>query len=264
MNILEAIKERRSVRTYSGEPLSARQSALLTEAIDEVINPFGGRVTIRLRRYALEGDFRPSTYGVIKGATDFFLVGMADDETSELAAGFCFEQIVLKARQEGLGTCWIAATFKDSDFKGSGEWPEGEKLRIVSPVGVPGNKRMMERLTGWVMRSAARKPFADLFFDGGFDRPLSPDSRYGEALEMMRLAPSSTNSQPWRALVEGDTVHFFCKTSSRCSVIDMGIGICHFYLTEQFRGRDGRLFKTDVITPAPPHLKYICSYTAAR
>jgi len=57
---------------------------------------------------------------------------------------------------------------------------------------------------------------------------------------MMRLAPSSVNSQPWRALVVGDTVHFYYTPKSNLSLIDCGIGLCHFYEDERFHGHAGR------------------------
>lgn len=260
MNIIEAIKERRSVRSFNGEPLSESMRDQLTAAIANIFNPFGGSYSIRLKQFDLKNGYKPTTYGVIRGASDFFLIGIADDDVSALAAGFGFEQVVLTAWQLGLGTCWIAATFKGTDFDNGQSWPDGERLRIVCPVGTAAGKSVMEKITRLAVGSNKRKPFADLFFSDDFDRPLLPESRFGEALGMLRLAPSSTNSQPWRALVDGDTVHFYCVPKSPASVLDCGIGICHFYETERFNGHAGTFFKAD---PAPAsHLnwRYLISY----
>ena len=49
--------------------------------------------------------------------------------------------------------------------------------------------------------SAKRKPMDDLFI-------VNDESKFYWPLEMMRLAPSSTNSQPWRAEVDSNTVYF--------------------------------------------------------
>uniref|UniRef100_UPI0025A9D4BB nitroreductase family protein n=1 Tax=uncultured Duncaniella sp. TaxID=2768039 RepID=UPI0025A9D4BB len=116
MNIIEAIKGRRSVRSFNGVPISETDRAELTKAIKGVTDPFGGKVTIRLKEFDMKDGYKPSTYGMIKGASDFFLLGIGSDEAAALSAGFCFEQVVLKARQLGLGTCWIAATFKGAAF----------------------------------------------------------------------------------------------------------------------------------------------------
>lgn len=261
MNIIQAMKERRSVRSFNGKPLSPEMAADLEKAIHESYTLFGGKISIRLKSFDLQGDFKPSTYGVIKGASDFFLMAMGDDEDSAITAGFQFEQIVLKAWQLGLGTCWIAGTYKGSQFDERETWPDGESLKIICPVGVPEKPRMFEKMMRKMAGSDNRKPFADLFFKDDFARPLARDDKFGESLEMLRLAPSSTNSQPWRVLVTGNRVLFYYKPKYEISVIDMGIGICHFYETEKFNGFDGS-FSKDPDHPAPPeNWKYLISYT---
>lgn len=77
---------------------------------------------------------------------------------------------------------------------------------------------------------------------------------------MLRLAPSDTNSQPWRVLVDGDTVHFYYKPKSPASVLDCGIGMCHFYLTEKYLDRKGSFFKADSVPTPPEDWKYIYSF----
>ena len=261
MNIIEVIKDRRSVRSFNGELLTPEMENALNDAVKESYDPFGGKVTIRLKAFDLKAGYKPSTYGMIKGATNFFLLGIGADETSALSAGFRFEQVVLKAREMGLGTCWIAATFKGSDFDRGEAWPAGEELKIVSPVGVPAKPRVIEKLGRMAMGSDKRKPFGDLFFTDGFNSPLAPDSHFGESLAMLRLAPSSTNSQPWRVLVEGKTVHFYYKPKSEVSVLDCGIGMSHFYLTEEFLGRKGSFFKAESDPTPPEDWKYLYSFS---
>ena len=264
MNLLEAIKERRSVRSYDGNRLTDLQIATLLDAINESSSPFGGRLTIRLKEFDLRKGYRPTTYGMLKGARHFFLLASGADGESALSTGFRFEQIVLKAWQMGLGTCWIAATFKGSDFDRDQTWPEGETLRIVCPVGTAAPPTATERLTRLALRSANRLPFDRLFYHTDFHTPLHKDNRFAEPLEMLRLAPSSTNSQPWRALVEGDTVHFYYKPKSEASVLDCGIGMCHFYESEKFQLRTGRFFKTTDAPLPPDNWKYLYSYRTDR
>lgn len=259
MDIIEAMKERRSVRSFDGEALSDQMRHRLTEFIDNIYNPFDGHFSIGLKQFDLKNGYKPSTYGVIKGANDFFTIAMGDDEQSALAVGFGFEQVVLRAWQIGLGTCWIAATFKGTDFERDLDLPAGETLKIVSPVGVAAKKSVMERITRAIARSDNRKPFGELFFADSFAQPLQPGGRFGEALEMLRLAPSSTNSQPWRALVQDDTVHFYYQPKSSLSVLDCGIGLCHFYETEKHRGRTGAFYRA--IAPLDhPTWRYLLSY----
>ena len=171
MNIIEAIKERRSVRSFNGTPVSEADKEKLTKAIEDSTDPFGGSVSIRLKEFDLKDGYKPSTYGMIKGATVFFLLGIGSDEASALSAGFRFEQVVLKATEMGFGTCWIAATFKGSEFDRGQTWPEEEKLTVICPVGVPAKQSFMEKITRLSLGSKNRKRNDELFFDGNFKTP---------------------------------------------------------------------------------------------
>ena len=260
MDIIQAMKERRSVRSFNGKPLSPEIIKDLKQIIDDSYTLFGGKITIRLKYFDLQGDFKPSTYGVIKGASDYFLMAIGEGEDSALTAGFQFEQIVLKAWEIGLGTCWIAGTYKGSQFDQGEKWPEGESLKIICPVGVPEKQRILEKVMRFTVGSDKRKPFSELFFEDDFTKPLNPASKFGESLEMLRIAPSSTNSQPWRVLVKENEVLFYYKPKGPVSVLDTGIGICHFYETEKFKGFDGK-FEKDINFPqAPEDWRYLISY----
>lgn len=261
MNIIEAIKERHSVRTYDGNGISPELTAALNEAIQKSHSPFGGEVTIRLKKFDLKKGYKPSTYGFIKGAEDFFLIGTGPDEASALSAGFRFEQVVLRARQLGLGTCWMAATFKGSDFNNGESWPGDQELKIVSPVGKEGQPSFVEKLARLTIAANKRKPFDDLFFYNDFSTALPSDNPFRNALEMLRLAPSSTNSQPWRALVINNDVHFYYISKGPVSIIDMGIGLCHFDTTEKFYGNTGHFSKRPVHPASPKGWTYLLTYT---
>lgn len=255
MDIIEAMRERRSVRTFDGRPLDEDAWRVLQLEAERARSPFGSQVDIRLQRFGLRDCFRPGTYGVIRGATDYFLVSFGNDELSALSAGYAFETVVLKAWQMGFGTCWIAGTFKRSDFGTT------DNLKVVCPVGVADDMAFRERMMRIVMGSKKRKPFGTLFFNGNFNTPADAGGSFGLSLEMMRLAPSSTNSQPWRALVDGDTVHFYYLPKSRYALIDCGIGLCHFHLTELHSGRAGRFYAAEKPPQAPDGIAYLMSYT---
>ena len=51
MNIIEAIKERRSVRSFNCESLTQSQISELENAVKTAESPFGGNVTIRLQSF---------------------------------------------------------------------------------------------------------------------------------------------------------------------------------------------------------------------
>jgi hypothetical protein len=68
---------------------------------------------------------------------------------------------------------------------------------------------------------------------------------------MLRLAPSSGNTQPWRVFFDEtmNEFHFYKKVISKryeltgVHDIDMGIALCHFELTSLQNGLSGRWLK---------------------
>lgn len=243
------INERRSVRSFdTSRQMTDQEVSTLREAITEAQSPFGGRICVELKKFDIEGPFKPSTYGTISGASWYFLMGTDSKEESQLTLGFCMEQVVIKATAMGLGTCWIAATFKGTSFADKARFPADIPLQVIMPVGYPTEKKSLkEKLMRATLGSAGRKPMTDLFI-------VKENSKYYEPLEMMRLAPSSTNSQPWRAEVDGDTVYFYYENKSAASVLDLGIGTSHFYLAAKEKGIEGNL---TICKDAPAHNKWI-------
>ncbi len=259
-HLIEIVRRRKSVRTYSGTPLSSIQRRIIDESISAARSPFGGNVCLHLVSLPEVGIFKPVTYGVIKGARDFLAMGFGDDDMSYLSAGYIMEQVVLDATARGLGTCWIAATFSGSVFDSAADMPEGMSVKIVSPVGSPAVKRsLFERAARVAVGSDKRKPFPSLFFEGDFSSPLCKEGRWTMPLEMLRLAPSSVNSQPWRAVVKADAVHFYYVDKGGLKFVDMGIGLRHFDAVCEAMEVNGGFVRAS--HPEPPRgLRYLISY----
>lgn len=224
MNLIEAIYKRRSVRTYSPYPLSDGDIASIRKAIVEAKSPFGGQVDISLHHYDNLTTLKLSTYGVIKGAQDFIIVSAELTRESALSIGYSLEYVVLKATQLGFGTCWIGGTFKEASFNANTRFP----VQIVCPIGIAAKPRLLESLSRTAFGSNRRKPFEQLFC---VDNP-----QFKESLEMVRLAPSAVNSQPWRAIAEGNRVHFYNAKNDVKSLIDIGIALRHFSIAEESFG----------------------------
>lgn len=260
MNILEAMKLRRSVRNYNGEPLTKEQTVQLQTAIERATDPFGGNYLLKITTSDME-EFKPSTYGVIKGARNYLLLGIGKERRDSLSAGFATEQVVLTATQLGLGTCWIAATFKKSDFQGAIDFPDKTPLKIVSPVGVPSDKgSWLDSITRTLARSDKRRPFEQLFFNENFDTPLTENGPFARQLEMLRLAPSSTNSQPWRALVRGNHIDFYIVSDSAVNYVNLGIGLCHFALADAAQYVDGAFITNNAPVESPQGWIYVTTF----
>jgi nitroreductase len=265
MNIIETIRKRCSVRTYSGKPLSEDHVALIKQYTNRLQAPFGIKARVELiHANAGESPIKLGTYGWIKDACEYLALIYEEAPFAETAAAYMFEELILYCTDLGLGTCWLGGSFSRSDFRKQLKLNPGEKLKIVSPVGYAagGKERFLEK---YIVRAkkhhATRKPFGELFFDRDFSSPLTEGKAgvFLKPLEMVRLAPSANNTQEWRDLLEGGVLHFYKKTYLMFDSIDMGIALCHFELTCKELGIEGRFEKSKSF-PDNDTLQYVISW----
>jgi nitroreductase len=235
-NYIAAIEQRKSIRTYTGEPLSREHADRITNYIAGLKAPFGAHVRIELIH--TNTDTKPiklGTYGFIGGASDFLALIFEEGLLAEQSAAYLFEQVILFCTELGLGTCWLGGAFSRKDFGSQLNLKANEKLRIVSPVGyISDKKRFSEIFTNAKKKHLSRKPFSSLFFHHDFNTPLTEDVAgiYQQPLEMVRIAPSANNQQPWRVVLDKDILHFYQHFSMiGFTAIDLGIALCHFEQT---------------------------------
>jgi len=267
LNIIEAVRHRRSVRTFDGEALRPEDARRLTDFAVGVENPYGIPIAWRLLDAVENGLSSP----VIAGARTYMAGKLRRTDHAEEAFGYAFEKIVLFAETMGLGTTWIAGTMNRAAFERAMELSDGEVMPCVSPLGYPAEKMSLrETVMRRGVRADSRLPFGELFFDGSWETSLAP-GRAGEllpALEMVRLAPSAVNRQPWRVVLRDGKAHFYEKRSRGyvgadgwdLQKIDMGIALCHFELGAQAGGRRAVLALDDPGLPAGEGLYYVASF----
>lgn len=264
-NIQNLIRRRHSVRTFSGLPMDSDMENAVETLIAGMSNQFGANPIVKAVTTGPTSIQAPGTYGVIKNARNYLLMAYGEEQTDALAAGFAMERIVLGATDLGLGTCWMGGTFKSGDFSRMVTFPNNLNLKIVIPIGIPAERpRLMERIGKKLMGSIGRRPFGSMFFNGDFSTPLHPaPTAVCEALEMMQLAPSSLNSQPWRAVADGTDIHFY-KKDGKFSALDCGIGLCHFSLSMESQGATGKWYHTGDHPDAPKGISYLVSFRINR
>ncbi|MDR1632342.1 MAG: hypothetical protein LBR97_05640, partial [Dysgonamonadaceae bacterium] len=96
MNIIESIQERRSVRTYSGDPLKSEHIAQIERFISQTQAPFNMKARIELiRTHSSEEPVKLGTYGWVKGACEYLALIYEEAPFAETAAAYWFEQVVL-------------------------------------------------------------------------------------------------------------------------------------------------------------------------
>ena len=106
-----------------------------------------------------------------------------------------------------------------------------------------------------------RKPYSELFFNRDFNTPLTENDakEYLEPLEMLRIAPSAVNKQPWRVVKEDDKIHFYLASTNNLNRVDMGIALCHFHLTALENKLEGR-FEADDNRNKDSKFTYVISW----
>ncbi|MDR2496725.1 MAG: nitroreductase family protein [Tannerellaceae bacterium] len=263
-SVIEQIRLRRSVRAFTGEPLQARHESALLEYIAGLSHPFGGKARIEyLPLHMGSAPVRLGTYGVISGAPAF--LAMIYDNSSALGktgASYMFEQALLYCTDMGLGSCWLGGAFSRSNFKKLCNLSPTERLPIVSPVGYPVAKAVKPPTPADpALMDRPRKPFGATFFSGSFGNPLTPEAAgsYATPFEMVRLAPSANNMQPWRVVADAAGFHFYKTFSFGFASVDAGIALCHFEQTCRELGLSGS-FKALGAYPEGRNAAYVISW----
>lgn len=269
--IEETIKKRKSVRNYEKRSLSEQQRSEIVTYMNQIENPFQVKVKFHfLETDLLEKGQKLGTYGVIQGAKDYLGITVKNTDFAMEAVGYAFEMLVLYATSLGLGTCWMGGTFNRNQFKTAMEISENDVFPIISPIGTPLEKRSLtDTLVRKIAKSDQRKEWQELFFSASFENILSKEaaSDYVTALELVRIAPSASNKQPWRIVKDGELFHFF-KVQGYGDVfgydiqsVDMGIAACHFELALKEKQIVGKFYKEqDIKIELPEKTTYSFSW----
>ena len=273
-SMLDVIKFRNSTRTYDNKPLSKEINDKLQKHIDNVSSgPFNEKVRFKIIDKSDKSNegVKLGTYGVIKGARTFIVVSIKKNDEALEQLGYCLEDIVLYATSLGLGTVWLGGTFNKGEFAKAIDIKEDEILPIVLPIGISAEKKSLtEKMMRFVTGAKNRKRFNTMFFSENFTKQLeeSKAGQYRKALEMVRLAPSASNKQPWRIIVDDEGYHFFLHHAKGYRTmgfdmqkIDIGIAMYHFEASAKelnLKGHWSKQFKH--IKKAPSETEFIMSW----
>ncbi|MBD5530620.1 MAG: nitroreductase [Lachnospiraceae bacterium] len=266
-SVKDLIRRRKSVRTFNRAALRKEDRQKLEQYIQTLDNPFDVSVEFRFldaKEYELSSP-------VIVGTDLYIAAKISRIPQSEIAYGYCFEKFCLYAEAMGIGTVMLAATISRKTFEKAMGVRDTEVMPAASPVGYPAEKRSVrEILMRKGLKADERLPFGELFFEETFTESLPPEhaGQFRDALDMVRLAPSAGNKQPWRAVVCGDKVHFYEKKTKSMSdnplgdiqKVDVGIALAHFDLTLKETGTGGRFIEENPGFKIDDWMEYIITY----
>ena len=141
MNVMEAIRARRSVRSYEARPVEEPKLAAVLEAgrlAPSAKNLQEWRFVV-VRDAATRGKLMAAAKGQsFVGEAPVVIACCADTDNHVMSCGqLCYpidvaiavDHMTLKAVEEGLGTCWIGAFYEDQAKAALGI---PEKIRVVA------------------------------------------------------------------------------------------------------------------------------------
>lgn len=211
MDLMEAIRARHSVRSYTQQKIEGEVLTALKDVIAGCNRDSGLNIQLCLDEPAAFSGLMPR-YGKFSGVRNYIaLVGKGDDSL-ERSCGYYGEKIVLEAQRLGLSTCWVAATFSKGKAKKAVNINPGEKLLMVISIGYS--------TTAGVPHKS--KPIAELFH-----APEPVPHWFMSGVEAAMLAPTATNQQKFLFTLEGDTVKL-TSGSGFYTQTDLGIVKYHF------------------------------------
>ena len=249
MDIIEVIKKRKSSRTFNQVPLESSDKKALESFIFENCKGLENEVVnFRIIEKNDADNQMKLDLGMIKGHNNYILGTSKSTPASRVNYGYLMEKVVLKATEMKMSTCWVG--YFDYTCFNEVNIEDGFEIPGIVIAGYSDDRQTFQdkyiRLT---ISASKRYRWEKLFFNYRLKTPLTPEyvKKYSDSLEMVRLAPSSGNTQPWRVLFDetANEFHFFKKSiSNRYELrglhdIDMGIALSHFELTSLQNGLCG-------------------------
>ena len=240
-----AIMTRKSVRTFTGETLSETHKNQLKEYISNPENLIGvnGKV-IKIYYVETEGNKseKIGTYGIIKNAPAYLMTVCDNTTESMVDCGYVFEKLIIFLETLDVKTCWLGGTFNRKKLDLNTELSENEIIPIISPIGYQAKKlSFTESTMRKLAKSDLRNDFDEMFFEHEAGCLIENDEMK-KNLEHVRRAPSASNKQPWRVIMDNDIAHFYLERTPNYAgeklgydiqMIDIGIAISHYALINE-------------------------------
>jgi nitroreductase len=220
--LYRTIFRRKSIRKYDMTPLPA---AMLTDLQEFARHVRTLDTTIRYE-YVYLGTDEVKNMLPIK-APHYICLYSEKKDGYLMNAGFLLQQIDLYLSAKGIGSCWLGMAKPSKQVTE----PKGD-LEFIIMIAFGGTGELVHRTDTSVFIRRSISAISQI--DGA-----------GELLEPVRLAPSASNSQPWFFSGSPEEIDVsrekpgFLKAPlyERMNQIDIGIALCHLWLSLEHRGK---------------------------
>lgn len=218
--LFEYIFKRKSTRKYKMEALPGDTCKAIEEQMKDVM-PLQEELKTEMK--LLPHD---AVKGLLAIKAPHYLLFFSEKKKGYLEnAGYMLQQMDLYLSSMELGTCWLGMAKPTSGFENVSSLP----YVIAMAVGAPAEP---------VHRTTEEQYKRKLKVE------ICSTTHHGDMIEAARLAPSATNSQPWRFRTTRSAIHAYRVNVSllkawlyeRMNKIDMGIALCHLELAAEAEG----------------------------
>lgn len=286
----QIIEGRLSCRTFSSEPLS-REHEELVESLTSGIShgPLGSAVNVTLIENTprINGELAErATYGSVTGAPALLVPVVERSRHAMEDLGAVLQRIVLTLEGAGVAACWFAGNFSEGLICEKVGGGRGDLIPAVVALGYRAYRRTTsEGPTRFSVGSRKRRKWSELFMELEFwddeRRPHSPPvpltpaeaPDYEDMLEAVRLAPSTSNNQPWRIFRYSedngpDRLHLCIKRNAGVDKlikdidiqkVDAGVAMTHFSVVAEQIGISGS-WVYERPHYLPPGVEYIATW----
>lgn len=209
MEILEAIKIRHSVRSYTDKKIDEDTKDILLNLIEDCNKKGNMNIQLFTDEPEVFNSFMAS-YGKFKNVKNYIaIIGKKGDDLQE-RAGYYGEKIVLEATKLGLNSCWVALTYNKR--KGDFIINADEKLCCVISLGYGENQGLKRKTKSIEELSKVEGEMPDWFKKG---------------MEAVQLAPTAMNQQRYIIELKGNIVTAKALMGMYTK-LDLGIVKYHF------------------------------------
>lgn len=207
MEIIELMKERHSVRQYTDKKIEKEKREVLNALIAKINQKAGLHIQIIYDEPKCFNSMM-AHYGKFDGVNNYIALVREKSKPDE-ALGYYGEQIVLKAQELGLNTCWVAMTHG----KSKAQIDKGEKLVCLISLGYGKTAGAAHKSKKLIEVCNYKKDMPEWFLSG---------------MEAALLAPTAMNRQKFYfELLPDNSIKITCG-KGLYTKLDLGIVKYHF------------------------------------
>lgn len=217
LRLLEAIRNRHSVRRYNANPITTDVAALLQSKIDQLNRT--GNLHMQLVTDEPKGFGGIFAYGKFFGVRNYVVIAGRKDATFDERVGYYGEQLVLYAQTLGLNTCWAGLSYRK--VPGTYTLAAGEQISCYIAIGYGETQGVAHRIRAVADVSNAGPDTPQWFLDGVNAALLAPTAINQQKFRFEYIAPKTASDKAKVMAQKGFSIIGYTK-------IDLGIAKCHF------------------------------------